>query len=43
MHDLFDGGGEVPPVNVEDVDVVCLEFAEAMLDGDAHAFKRVAD
>lgn len=43
MHDFFHGGGEVPPVQVEEVDVVSLEFLETSLDGDPHALHGVAD
>ena len=43
VHDFLDGGGEVPPVQVEDVDVVGLQLLEAVLDGDVHGFEGVAD
>ena len=34
VHDLGDGGGEVPPVEVEDVEVVGLELLERVAEGE---------
>lgn len=43
LHDFLDAGGEVPPVHVEEVDVVCSELLQAGLDGNAHRLDGVAD
>lgn len=43
LHEFGDGGGEVPPVEVEDVDVGGLEFAEGGGEGDVEGFGAVAD
>ena len=43
VHDFFHGGGEVPPVDVEEVDVIGLELLETALDGDAHALDGISD
>lgn len=43
VHDLLDGGGEVPPVHVQQVDVVGAQLLQAAVDGDVHALDRVAD
>ena len=42
LHEFGDGGGEVPPVDVEEIDVVCLEFLQASVQGDAQALGVVA-
>lgn len=42
LHEFWDGGGEIPPVDVEDVDVGCLEFLETCFEGDFQAFGMVA-
>jgi len=34
LHEFGDGGCHVPPVHVEDVDVVGLELAEGFAEGD---------
>ncbi len=41
LHEFGDGGGEVPPVDVEEVDVAGLEFPQAGLEGDLEAFGMV--
>lgn len=43
VHDLLDGGGKVPPVHVQQVDVVGAQLLQAAVDGDVHALDRVAD
>lgn len=42
LHEFGDGGGEVPPVDVEDVDVGGLEFLQAGFERDFQAFGMVA-
>ena len=42
-HELGDAGGEVPPVDVEDVDVVGLQLLEAVAEGEVQGFGVVAD
>lgn len=34
VHDLLDAGSVIPPMHIENVDVVCLEFLERRLHGD---------
>lgn len=43
MHNLFHRGCKVPPVQVQEVNVVSLELLETVLDGDPHALHGVAD
>lgn len=43
VHDLFDGGGEVPEVQVEEVDIRRLQVVEGFLDGEGEGFEGVAD
>ncbi len=42
VHDFGDGGGEVPPVDVEKIDVAGLELRKARLQRHAQAFGVVA-
>ena len=42
LHEFGDGGAEVPPVDVEKVDVVRLEFFERGVEGDLEGFGVVA-
>ena len=42
VHDLADRGGVIPPVDVEDVDVVSLEFLERLMDAHEERFLGVA-
>lgn len=34
LHEFGNRGGKVPPVDVEEVDVVCLEFLQTRFEGD---------
>jgi hypothetical protein len=34
IHDLFDRGGPIPPVHVQDIDIRGAQFLEGCLDGD---------
>ena len=43
VHEFGDGGGEVPPVDVEDVDEVGLQFLQAGVERVAEGFLVVAD
>lgn len=43
VHDLFHGGSKVPPVQVQEVNVVSLELLETVLDRDPHALHGVTD
>ena len=42
-HEFLSGGGEVGPVDVEDVDVGSAELAERLSDGDVEVFGGGAD
>lgn len=42
VHDFLDGGSVVPPVEVEDIDEVSLEFAEGVANADDHVALVVA-
>lgn len=42
LHDLRDGSGEVPPVNVQQVNVVCLELSQRSLNRDLERFRVLA-
>ena len=42
LHELFDAGRVVPPVNVEDIDIVGPEFAQGVLKGNTQAFLVIA-
>lgn len=35
VHDLFNGGGPVPPVHIQDVDVRCAQLLEGGFNGDS--------
>ena len=41
-HYFGDAGREVPPMHVEDVDVVCLEFLKGVADREVQGFAAVA-
>lgn len=41
VHNLFDAGGEVPPMQVEDVDVRRPQFLQRGLDADVERLCRV--
>ena len=43
VHDLLHATGVVPPVDVEDVDVVRAELLEGVVDGVVHRLEVVAD
>jgi hypothetical protein len=43
VHDLFDAGREVPPVDVDKIDIFRLQLPEAVVDGDVQRLERVAD
>jgi hypothetical protein len=34
VHDLFDRGGPIPPVHVQDINIRSAQFLEGCLDGD---------
>jgi hypothetical protein len=38
LHDLFDAGGKVPVVHVQDIDVRGLEFSERCFDTESERF-----
>ena len=42
LHELGDADGEVPPVHIENVQVVGLEFLQAVAEGDVQGFGAVA-
>lgn len=42
LHDLLARGRVLPPVQVQNVDVIGLELLERLLDGDLHALRVVA-
>jgi hypothetical protein len=43
MHDFLDTCGKVPPVNVEEVNVIGAELLQRAIDRDVHGLERVAD
>lgn len=43
VHDLFDAGGVVPPVHIEDVDVRRAQLLERIFSGEVHRFGVVPD
>ena len=42
VHDLLDGGGVIPPVDVQDVDVVSAELLQGRLDRHDHGLGTVS-
>lgn len=43
VHDLFDAGGVIPPVDVEDVNIIRAELLERRFDGNVQRFGVVAN
>jgi hypothetical protein len=43
VHDLLDAGREVPPVDVEKIDIVRLQLPETVVDGDVQRLEGVTD
>ena len=43
LHELGDGGGEVPPVDVQQIDIVGPQLLEAVAHGEVQRLGRVAD
>ncbi len=43
IHDLFDWGFKVPPVHVENIDVIGSKLSQTLLDGDMHGLDVVSD
>jgi len=35
VHDFFDGGGPIPPMNIQDVDVQRAQFLQGCIDSNA--------
>jgi len=42
VHQLGDTGSEVPPVDIEDIDVVCLELFQARCNAESQALRMVS-
>ena len=42
IHNLFNGGDEVPPMNVKDVNVVGTKLLQRRFDGNVHRFDAVS-
>ena len=38
VHDLLDRGMAIPPVNVKDVNIRCLQILETRINGQVHRF-----